>query len=166
MYLKLGKVTICDSESDGYTKALSAPIAKLPKNLDSVQPKGSTNPTHFQRKGVSRTMEITVVRQFESYRAAEIWTVEHIAEMEKLSVGGDLEFESYLGVGYLYGSSALQDVEVVNAAGVSVEIKYTFTAGRSITFYGVTVVEESSGNEYLVVLGNPEICPTVRSATR
>ena len=162
MYLKLGQITICDS-NDGWTKSLSAPLASLPKRVDSVQPLGSTNPSHFQRKGVSRELEISVLREFPSYRDAEVWTVEHMAEMERLSAGGDLEFESYLGVGYFYGSAALSRIEVVSASGVSVEIKYTFSAGRAITFYGVVV--DIGGAEYLIEMGDGAL-PLVRAATR
>ena len=47
-----------------------------------------------------------------------MWVVEHMAEMESLYEHGDLDFESFLGVGYLYGSAALSDIEVVDATGV------------------------------------------------
>lgn len=163
MYLKLGELLICDSSSDGLTRSLSVPLSRLPKRIDSVHPLGSTNPAHFQRKGVSREIEITVLREFSSYRDAEVWTVEHMAEMERLSAGGDLEFESYLGVGYLYGTAALSNAEVVSASGVSVEIKYTFSAGRAITFYGVVV--DIGGTEYLIEMDDGAL-PLVRAATR
>ena len=148
MYLKLGQYEICNSESDGITQMLNVVTPKLAKVSDSVHPLGSTNPTHFQRKGVSRSVEINVIRNFYTYREAEVWVAEHMGEMERLREYGDLDFESMLGVGYLYGSASLVDVEVVSANGVSVEIKYTFNAGRAITFYGVTV--EINGVECLV----------------
>lgn len=152
MYIKLGNKVICDSEADGITKMLSAPTPTLQKESDSLQPLGSTNPSHIQRKGVSREIEITVTRQFADYRAAEVWTVEHMAEMEALSERGDLEFESMLGVGYLYATAALDKISVVSATGVSVEIAYTFKAGRAITFYGVTAT--IGGVEYLATTDN------------
>lgn len=159
MYLKIGNYTICDSATDGVTKMLSAPTPQVVKLSDSVQPLGSRNPTHFQRKGVSREIEITVLRQFESYRIAEVWVVEHMEVMESLYEHGDLDFESYFGVGYLYGSAALDSVEVVSAAGISVEIKYKFKAGRAITFYAPTV--EVGGVPYIAVT---DAIPLVRVA--
>ena len=164
MYLKLGQYEICNSESDGITQMLNVVTPKLTKASDSVQPLGSTNPTHFQRKGVSRSVEINVIRNFSNYREAEVWVVEHMGEMERLREYGDLDFVSLLGVGYLYGSASLTDIEVVSANGVSVEIKYTFNAGRAITFYGVTI--EIDGVEYLVSAesNGVEYYPMVRVA--
>ena len=162
MYLKIGNTVICNSDTDGITKMLSAPTPTLTKASDSVQPFGSRNPTHFQRKGVSREIEITVLREFESYRAAEVWVVEHMAEMESLYEHGDLDFESFLGVGYLYGSAALSDIEVVDATGVSVEIKYKFKAGRAIIYFGVSITDENDGEEYIASLD--DCYPLVRVA--
>ena len=162
MYLKIGNTVICNSETDGITKMLSAPTPTLTKASDSVQQFGSRNPTHFQRKGVSREIGITVLREFESYRAAEVWVVEHMAEMESLYEHGDLDFESFLGVGYLYGSAALSDIEVVDATGVSVEIKYKFKAGRAITYFGVSITDENDGEEYIASLD--DCYPLVRVA--
>lgn len=162
MYLKIGSYTICDSAVDGITKMLSAPTPQVAKLSDSVQPLGSRNPTHFQRRGVSREIEITVLRQFESYRIAEVWVIEHMEVMESLYEHGDLDFESYLGVGYLYGSAALSDIEVVDATGVSVEIKYKFKAGRAITYFGVSITDENDGAEYVASIG--DCYPLVRVA--
>lgn len=145
MYLKIGNYVICDSETDGITKMLTAPTPPLTKESDTIQPLGSTNPAHIQRKGVSREIEISVIRQFESYRAAEVWIAEHMAQMERLREYGDLEFESMLGVGYLYGTAALSNVEVVEAMGVSAEIAYRFKAGRAVDYVAVTVEIDGTG---------------------
>ena len=164
MYLRIGNTFICNSETDGVTKTLSAPTPTLSKASDSVQPKGSTNPTHFQRKGVSRTLEITIGREFKSYREAEVWVVEHMAEMETFRDNGDLEFSSMFDVGYLYGTATLEQVEVVDAIGVHVQIKYTFKAGRAITYFPVSIVEDDV--EYVIVMadGTGEFMPTVRTS--
>lgn len=153
MYLKIGNYVICDSETDGVTKMLTAPTPTLTKESDSIQPLGSTNPAHIQRKGVSREIVINVWREFDSYRTAEVWVVEHMAVMEQLSEHGDLDFESMLGVSYLYGTAALMDVEVVSATGVSVEIQYRFKAGRAITFYVPLI--NVGGVEYIPLVGDP-----------
>ena len=142
MYLKIGNTTICDSDTDGITKMISFPIPKLSKESDSVQPTGSTNPTHFARNGVSRTIDISVLRQFTDYRSAEIWVVEHMAEMERLRECGDLDFSSVLDIGYLYGGAALSDIEVVDFKGISLEMKYTFKAGRAIDYIAISSAED------------------------
>lgn len=164
MYLRIGNKFICDSETDGITKMLSVPTPRLVKTSDSVQPLGSTNPTHFQRKGVSRSIEITVGREFQSYRDAEVWVVEHLAELERFRDNGDLEFSSMLNVGYLYGTATLEEIDVIEAIGVHVQIKYTFKAGRAITYFPVSVVLD--GEEYIVAMadGEDEFLPTVRTA--
>ena len=164
MYLKIGNVEICNSETDGVTVALKTPIPTLAKSSDTIQPKGSTNPIHFQRPGVSRNIEIGVVRAFKNYREAEVWIVEHMAEMEVLRENGDLEFESMLGVDYMYGTAALEKVEISNFTGVSVETSYLFKAGRAITYLALSVTEEASGEEYIVCMDSPECYPTVRVA--
>ena len=148
MYLKIGNYTICDSETDGITKMVSFPIPKLSKESDSVQPTGSTNPTHFARNGVSRTIEATVLRQFTGYRSAEIWVAEHMAEMERLRECGDLDFETMFGVGYLYGGAALSDIEVADFRGISLEMKYTFKAGRAIDYIAISSAED--GEEFML----------------
>ena len=38
MYLKNGNYVICDSETDGVTKMLTAPTPTLTKESDSIQP--------------------------------------------------------------------------------------------------------------------------------
>ena len=164
MYLKIGNCEICNSDTDGMTRAIKTPIPALKKNNDSVQPLGSTNATHFHRKGSARDIEVSVVRQFASYRAAEVWVIEHLAEMEALKEYGDLDFESMLGVGYLYGSAALDSVEIVDFTGVTVEIRYVFKAGKAITYLALSLTEEASGEEYLVSMETPECYPTVRVA--
>ena len=102
MYLKIGNYVICDSETDGVTKMLTAPTPTLVKESDTIQPLGSTNPIHIQRKGVSREIVINVLRGFDSYREAEVWVVEHMSAMEQLRVFGDLYFVSMLVVSFLY----------------------------------------------------------------
>lgn len=163
MYLKIGNFEICNSSADGITKAIKTPIPALRKNNDSVQPLGSTNPTHFHRKGSSRDIEVSVIRQFGSYREAEVWIVEHLSEIEGLKAHGDLDFESMLGVGYLYGSAALDSVEVADFTGVSLEVRYIFKAGKAITYVAFSVTEEESGIEYLVSMDDG-VYPLVRVA--
>ena len=104
------------------------------------------------------------MRHFASYREAEVWVVEHMAEMEALKEYGDLDFESMLGVGYLYGSAALDSVEVADFTGVAVEVRYVFKAGKAITYVALSLTEEQSGEEYLITMGNPEFYPLVRVA--
>ncbi len=163
MYLKIGDIEICNSDTDGMTKAIKTPIPALQKRNDSVQPLGSTNPTHFHRKGSSRDIEVSVIRQFGSYREAEVWIVEHLAEMEVVKAHGDLDFESMLGVGYLYGSAALDSVEVADFTGVSLEVRYIFKAGKAITYVALSLTEEQSGIEYLVSMDDG-VYPLVRVA--
>ena len=163
MYLKIGNYVICDSETDGVTKMLTAPTPTLTKESDTIQPLGSTNPIHIQRKGVSREIVINVLREFDSYREAEVWVVEHMSAMEQLREYGDLDFESMLGVSYLYGTAALKNVDVVSATGVSVEIQYKFKAGRAITFYLPLI--SVGGVEYIPLIGDSSsslIAPLIR----
>ena len=83
--------------------------------------------------------------------------------MEVLKAHGDLDFESMLGVGYLYGSAALDSVEVADFTGVSLEVRYIFKAGKAITYVAFSVTEEESGIEYLVSMDDG-VYPLVRVA--
>lgn len=163
MYLKIGNFEICNSATDGMTKAIKTPIPALQKRNDSVHPLGSTNAVHLHRKGSSRDIEVSVIRQFASYREAEVWVIEHMAEMEVLKEHGDLDFESMLGVGYLYGSAALDSVEVADFTGVMLEIRYVFKAGKAITYVALSITEEASGIECLVSMDDGSY-PLVRVA--
>lgn len=146
MYLKIGNFEICNSSTDGMTKAIKTPIPALQKRNDSVHPLGSTNAVRLHRKGSSRGIEVSVIRQFAFYREA----IEHMAEMEVFKEHGGLDFESMLGVGYLYGSAALDSVEVADFTRVMLEIRYVFKAGKAITYVALSITEEESGIECLV----------------
>lgn len=161
MYLKIGDIEICNSATDGITKAIKTPIPFLQKRNDSVHPLGSGNAVHLHRNGSSRDIEVRVIRQFASYREAEVWIIEHIAEMETLRAQGDLDFESMLGVGYLYGNATLDSVEITDFTGVSVEVRYVFKAGKAITYVALSLTQEDD-EEYLLAMGNPEFYPLVR----
>lgn len=138
MFLRLGKITLADSGTDGVTRTLSAPAPELSFSPESIGVCGAKWTRQIARSGATYSLEITVGRRFAGYALAERFAHKHAATLNGLAAG-TLRFETMLGDIFVYENAALSRVSVGRDSGVWVEMTYSFVCGAPVSTFAMTV---------------------------